>query len=196
MDCKWGSQFISNESGLVIQSKPTSLEFDIHFILAAAFLLLCPHHKTVALEKPWHLLEFKPDFQSSADSAHLRYPSKKFPLLQVANHTCDANKGPLPSHRVKLRAKFSPLPDQLVPCSLGLVKSSQGLNRRDLKKCLGFPGGSDGKESACNAWNPGSIPGLGRSPGEGNGNPLQYPCLENLVDRGAWWTTVYGIAKS
>ena len=50
----------------------------------------------------------------------------------------------------------------------------------------GFPGGSDGKASACNVGDPSSIPGLGRSPGEGNGNPLQYPCLENLMDGGAW----------
>ena len=50
---------------------------------------------------------------------------------------------------------------------------------------VGFPGGSDGKASACNAGDPGSIPGSGRSPGEGNGNPLQHSCLENPVDRGA-----------
>ena len=50
----------------------------------------------------------------------------------------------------------------------------------------GFLGGSDGKVSACNAGDPGLIPGLGRSPGEGNGNPLQYSCLENPMDRGAW----------
>ena len=49
-----------------------------------------------------------------------------------------------------------------------------------------FPGGSDGKESACSVGDPGSIPGSGRSPGEGNGNPLQYPCLDNSMDRGAW----------
>ena len=49
----------------------------------------------------------------------------------------------------------------------------------------GFPGGSDGKAFACNAGDPGSIPGLGRSPGEGNGNPLQYSCLENPMDGGA-----------
>ena len=61
---------------------------------------------------------------------------------------------------------------------------------------LGFPGGSDGKESACSVGDLGSIPGLGRSPGEGNGNPLQYPCLENLIDRGAWWAAVFGVAKS
>ena len=61
---------------------------------------------------------------------------------------------------------------------------------------MGFPGGSDGKESACNEENPGSIPGLGRSPGEGNGYPLQYSCLENSMDRGAWWATVHGVTKS
>ena len=54
---------------------------------------------------------------------------------------------------------------------------------------MGFPCGSAGKESACNAGDMGSIPGLGRSPGEGNGNPLQYSCLENSVDRGDWRAT-------
>ena len=61
---------------------------------------------------------------------------------------------------------------------------------------MGFPFSSVSKESACSAGVPGSIPGLGRSCGEGNGNPLQYPCLENLMDRGAWWTAVHGVAKS
>ena len=60
----------------------------------------------------------------------------------------------------------------------------------------GFSGGSDGKESACNARDLGSIPGLGKSPGEGNGNPIQYSCLGNPMDRGAWWATVHGVAKS
>ena len=60
----------------------------------------------------------------------------------------------------------------------------------------GFPGGSVGKESACDAGDPGLIPGLRRSPGERNGNPLQYFCLENPMDRGAWWATVHGVAKS
>ena len=50
--------------------------------------------------------------------------------------------------------------------------------------------------SACNAGDPGCIPGSGRSPGEGNGNPLQYSCLKNSMDRGAWWTIVHGVAKS
>ena len=54
--------------------------------------------------------------------------------------------------------------------------------------------GSDGKKSACNAEDQGSVPGLGRSPGEGNSNPLQYSCLENLMDRGTWQATVHGVA--
>ena len=61
---------------------------------------------------------------------------------------------------------------------------------------MGFPGGSDGKESACNARDPVSIPGSGRYPEEGNGTPLQYSCLENPMNRGAWQTTVHGVAKS
>ena len=60
----------------------------------------------------------------------------------------------------------------------------------------GFPGGPDGKESACNVGDPGLIPGSGRSPGEGNGYALQYSCLENSMDRGAWWATVHEFAKS
>ena len=59
-----------------------------------------------------------------------------------------------------------------------------------------FPGDSDSKESACNVGDLGSIPGLGRSPGGGLGNPLQYSCLENQVDRGAWQAIVHGVAKS
>ena len=59
-----------------------------------------------------------------------------------------------------------------------------------------FPGGSDSKESACNVGDTGLIPGSGRSSGEGNGNPLQYSCLENPMDQGAWWATVHGVAKS
>ena len=59
-----------------------------------------------------------------------------------------------------------------------------------------FPGGSDIKASAYNAGDPGSIPGSGKSSGEGNGNPLQYSCLDNPMDGGAWWATVHGVAKS
>ena len=68
-----------------------------------------------------------------------------------------------------------------------------------LSSCLlapkSFPGGSDCKESACNVENLGSIPGSGRSRGEGNGNPLQYSCLGNPMDEGAWWAKVHGVAK-
>jgi len=60
---------------------------------------------------------------------------------------------------------------------------------------MGFPHSSVGKKSTCNAGDPGSIPGSGRPPGEGNGNPLEYSCLENLMDRGAWWATVHGVER-
>ena len=65
-----------------------------------------------------------------------------------------------------------------------------------LSQLKGFPGGSEVKASARNAEDPGSIPGSGRSPGEGNGNPLQYSCLENPMDGGAWWAAVHGVTKS
>ena len=61
---------------------------------------------------------------------------------------------------------------------------------------MGFLGGSNDEECACDAGDLGSIPVLGTSPDEGNGNPLQYSCLENSMDREAWWVTVHGVAKS
>ena len=66
----------------------------------------------------------------------------------------------------------------------------------DKRVFKGFPSGSDSKASACNAEDPGMIPGWGRSPGEGNGNPLQYSCLENPMDREDWQATIHGVAKS
>ena len=67
---------------------------------------------------------------------------------------------------------------------------------RALIPSSGFPGGTDGKESAYNARDSGSVLGLGRSPGEGHGYPLQYSCLENSMDRGAWRAAVHEVAKS
>ena len=60
---------------------------------------------------------------------------------------------------------------------------------------VGFPGGSEGKESACNYGDLGLIPGLGRFPGEGNGCLLQYSCLGNPMERGAWWATIHGVKR-
>ena len=82
---------------------------------------------------------------------------------------------------------------------LFVISFFQFLLNRFLFQALGkdgFPSGSDSKESACNAGNPGSIPGSGRSPREGNGNPLQYSFLDNTMDRGAWRATIYGVTKS
>ena len=67
---------------------------------------------------------------------------------------------------------------------------------REVFLIWGFPGGSDGKASACNTGDPSLIPGLGRSLGEGNGNPLQYSCQENPMVRGAWYVIVHGVTKS
>ena len=61
---------------------------------------------------------------------------------------------------------------------------------------MGFPRGSGGKESACNAGDPGSNPAPGRYPGEGNGNPLQYSCLDNPMDRGTWWATARKVTRN
>ena len=60
---------------------------------------------------------------------------------------------------------------------------------------MAFPAGSESKESTCNARDPGLVTGLGRSPGEGNGYPLQFSWLENLIDGGVWWDTVHGVTK-
>ena len=71
--------------------------------------------------------------------------------------------------------------------------TTKGINYTSIQ---GFPGGSEVKMSACNVGDLGLIPGSGRSTGEGNGNPLQYSCLENPMDGGAWWATVHGVAES
>ena len=76
-----------------------------------------------------------------------------------------------------------------------MVTTNQKIQIDNTHISKGFPGGSVGKQSACNAGDSGSISGLGRSPGEGNGNPLQYSCLENPMDRGAWWAIVYGVPR-
>ena len=90
-----------------------------------------------------------------------------------------------------------------IPClPQGRASDTSPINRRAGSIFMiiinneGVPGGSDGKESACNAGDLSSVPGMGRSSGEGNGNPQQYSCLENSMDRGAWQATVNGVAKS
>ena len=76
------------------------------------------------------------------------------------------------------------------------TEKMQEMFNKDCVLTLDFPGGLDGKASAYYEGDLGSIPVSGRSPGEGNGNPLQYSCLENPVDRGAWWATIYRVAQS
>ena len=92
---------------------------------------------------------------------------------------------PLPSPILKSRDVNLPTKVHIVKAMSKLVKVFPVV----------IPDGSEVKASACNSGDMGSIPGLGRSPGEGNGNPLQYPCLENIMDRGAWWAAVHGVTK-
>ena len=111
------------------------------------------------------MLSFKPTFSLSPLTFIKRLFSSSLSAIRVALQSCFQLVFPLAKH-------FS-------WCSLH----------------TGFPCGSDGKVSACNVGDPSLIPGLGRSPGEGNGNPLQYSCLESSMDWGAWKATVYGVAK-
>ena len=78
----------------------------------------------------------------------------------------------------------------------GVAQSRMRLKQLSSSKDLGLLWWLSSKESVCNAGDSGLIPGLGRSPGKGNDNPLQYSCLENPMDRGAWWATVHGVAQS
>ena len=79
---------------------------------------------------------------------------------------------------------------------MNILTPQESVHFLNLDIHLDFPGGSDSKESACNAEDLDLIPGSGRTPGEGNGNPLQYSCLKNPMDRVAWWATVQGVTKS
>ena len=81
-------------------------------------------------------------------------------------------------------------------CLRRLIENLPSLSFHYLRGTLGFPDSSVGKESACNAGYPSSIPGPGRSSGEGIGYPLQYYCLENPMDRRAWWVTVHGVTHN
>ena len=90
---------------------------------------------------------------------------------------------------------FSPFSQALAPSHQGPWKAQEHLHLWSQILAHVRIYGSAGKESACSAGDVGLIPGLGRSPGEGNGNPFQYSCLENPIDRGAWWATVQGVTK-
>ena len=113
-------------------------------------------------------------------------------------------------NRYCLKKKNKNLENSLAVLWLGLVLCSTAKKRKNKKRKQAsgemesfchtgsgyFSGDSDGKEPACNLGDLDSMPGLGKSPGEGNGYPLQYSCLENSMDRGVWWARVHGITKS
>ena len=146
---------------------------------------------------PWKVHLLKPQISIySVLNTHPLFPLDKFYLLhQRILELRYPNKFPIewPFHLKVLEAEW-------VTCRMseGNLHRPDSLNSESRRKSpdlfvkfqpwmtTGFPGGSDSKASACNVWDPGSIPGSGRSPGEGNGNPLQYSCLENPMDREAW----------
>ena len=94
------------------------------------------------------------------------------------------------------RIPWTEEPDGLQSIGLHGVRHNGATNTHTYRCMWSFPGGSVEKNPACNAGDLGSVPGSGRSPGAGYGNPLQYSCLENSMDRGAWRGTVHGVAKS
>ena len=117
---------------------------------------------------------------------------------KVQRKRCPSLPTPTPPHVVK--APFflqgSPRPEPGVKLQPKLRTSGHKANLKQLPfSSLGFPGGSDGKESTCNAGDLGLIPGWERSPGEGDGHPLKYSCLEIFMDRGAWRATVHGVQR-
>ena len=117
-----------------------------------------------------------------------------FPFWLTGDHTetvvtepSSSNSGKLLEHKHSQRVQIS---------GTSLMVQWLRLHTPNAGGMGGFPGGSEVKASACNVGDLGSIPGSGRSPGEGNGNPLQYSFLENPMDGGAWGATVHGVAKS
>ena len=109
-------------------------------------------------------------------------------LFFSPNSGCDSNEQP----HLKTTGKIL---DYMMIFYLYLVCFIFSISYSVLPFHVGFPRSSVGKESACSAGDPGLIPGLGRSPGERNGNPLQHSCLENPIDRGARSTTIHGVAR-
>ena len=128
--------------------------------------------------------------------------SKSWQWLSRDLRACGHLPSQLSSHgppRISSHTHSTPSTEQLAPSLLQIFaetsRSPWGCpisQFKALPQHQGFPGGSEVKASACNAGDLGSIPGSGRSPGEGNGNPLQYSCLENPMGRGGWWATVTG----
>ena len=141
--------------------------------------LPCPSRLTLY----WHELILQSHPPPPRDFHSLFSPNRPWlpPKLLLLNKT-------LPNTTLAIWISFSPT----IPLPPGNFNSNLSI----LSPGWDFPGGSVGKESACNVGDPGSNPGLGRSPGEGSGNTLQYSCLENSMDREAWQATVHGVAES
>ena len=119
-------------------------------------------------------------------------------LLQEIFPTQESNPGLLNCRQMIYQLSYEGSPNTQE--SFAFLYTNKKDQKEKNKYCIlmhfwGFSQSSVGKSSACNAADPGLIPGSGRSPGEGNGNPLQYSCLENPMDRGAWWATVHRTSR-
>ena len=174
------------EHGAIVQKEPALLvKFFIHY----PGLHACACCRVQLFATPWTVAHQAPLFMGFPRQEY--WSGLPFPTL-----------GDLPNPGIKLTSLASlALAGGFfyVKYVFSFLSDIQSLPKEFLllsHVCSGFPGGSEGKASACNVGDLGSIPGSGRSPGEGNGNPLQYSCLENPMDGGAWWATVHGVAKS
>ena len=168
-------------------------------------VLLTAHFVSIPREMPtiphtWHRLPLQPT-RTGTEKQERRLQKWESHLSQNAESWWIHFISTIKAIQGAIHGNCDPLSLTL---SLALVGYSSSYSNRKKGKgskpalidhlaCPTFPGGS---EAARSAGNPGLIPGLGKSPGEGNGNPLQYPCLENSTDRGAWLATAHGVTKS
>ena len=119
------------------------------------------------------------------------HPTKAKYTILASSYEIFTNTNHILQHKTHLnKLKRIEISQSLLSDLTGLKQEVNNLPR--VTSLSGFPGDSDGRESACNSGNPGLTPGWVSSPGKGNGNPLQYSCLENSMDRGAWQTTAHG----
>ena len=174
-------------------TKPQTIILKLHKHL---FHRMCNKHKYIYLNK--NFSSWRSDCLGAHGTPFVRY--RRLPVLKVEWSSTENSYAGLSlqcmSHSRKCWGSGPSAHRALRRTSERCLLSIMVLFYQRLTTVTGFPGGSDSKASACSAGDLGSIPGLGRSPGEGNGNPLRYSCLENSMDWGAWLAIVHGITKS
>ena len=146
---------------------------------------------------PFHLKEALYSFSLADQNCQNHFSCVLGPLLSKIRVTEQQHWGPMAVDLIVEMAanEWDVLDKEVIPIQGGTKQDIVRFNHITQVGLWGFCGCSDGKESVCNARDLGSVAGLGRSPGEGNGYPLQDSSLENSLDRGAWWATVNGVTK-